>query len=44
VELATRWEKITSMERYELSKKSYMINPQTGELVARLSSTEHPIL
>jgi hypothetical protein len=43
VELVTRWEKITSMERYELSKKSYMINPQTGELIARPSSAERRI-
>lgn len=35
VELAVRWEKIINMEPYEISKKSYMVNPQTGELIKR---------
>ncbi len=34
-ELTIRWEKIIHMERYEVSKKSYMVDPQTGELVKR---------
>jgi hypothetical protein len=37
VELALRWEKIINMERYEVAKKSYMVDPQTGELIARPS-------
>jgi hypothetical protein len=37
VELAVRWEKINSMERYEVSKKSYMVDPKTGDLVTRPS-------
>ena len=40
VELALRWEKIINMERYEVAKKSYMVDPQTGELIARPSKVE----
>jgi hypothetical protein len=37
-ELIIRWEKIIHMERYEISKKSNMIDLQTGELIARPSN------
>jgi hypothetical protein len=37
VELTVRWEKIINMERYEVAKKSYMVDPQTGELIPRSS-------
>src|SRR5437588_3183945 len=40
VELALRWEKITNMERYEVAKKTYTVDPQTGELIARPSKVE----
>src|SRR6266704_1375520 len=35
VELVIRWEKTINMERYEVSKKSYMVDTQTGEPVKR---------
>jgi hypothetical protein len=37
LELALRWDKIRNMERYEIAKKSNMVDPQTGELIARPS-------
>lgn len=37
VELAVRWEKIINMEPYEISRKSYMVDPRTGELIKRQS-------
>ncbi len=38
VQLVMYWEKVIDMEPYEVSRKSYMVNPRTGELIARRSS------
>jgi hypothetical protein len=38
-ELTIRWEKIIHMERYDVSKKSYMIDVGSGELITRPSRT-----
>ncbi len=40
VELALYWEKTINLEQYESAKKTYMVDPQTGELIKR-SNTDH---
>ncbi len=35
IDLAIYWENTTYLERYEIAKKTYMVNPQTGRLVKR---------
>ncbi len=37
VELALDWEKTRNLEPYETAKKTYMVDPQTGEFVKRTS-------
>ena len=37
VKLALYWEKTVDLERYETAKKTYTVDPQTGELVKRSS-------
>jgi hypothetical protein len=37
VELALFWEKTTSLELYEQSRKKYMVHQQTGEIIERTS-------
>jgi hypothetical protein len=38
VELALHWEKTINLERYETAKKTYMVDPQTGEFIRRTTS------
>ncbi len=37
VKLALYWEKTINLERYEIAKKKYTVDPQSGELVKRSS-------
>jgi hypothetical protein len=35
IEIALRWEKTLNLERYETAKKTYTVNPLSGELIKR---------